>query len=255
MLPHDRSRAFGSRFFLAIFLYFALYINSVWLLLSYPDADALMIFESAGIIGLLGPLMPFVAALPGATLFCADVNAGFCTMPLARSGKSRYLRSKIFAAYLTGGLATMLGTLCFIVFLQIAHPQDFSELPQFIDLSGFREGLKAGGIAGHVQYYLSRLFLQFLAGGFYAMIALSFSAFYPNVALTFCAPMVLYRLISELFTYVNIPFWLNPVLLEDGSAGIGRIPTLLYALLIFGGFSVLLAALFDFRAKRRLRHG
>lgn len=255
MLPHDRSRAFGLRFILAIALYFVLYINSVYLLLTYDNADALMIFESAGVIGLLGPLLPFCAALPGATLFCADYNAGFCPMLTARSGQSRFLRSKILVSYLGGGLAAALGTLAFIAFLQIAHPENFSVLPDFIDLSGFREGLSAGGVSSHIRYYLARLFLQFLAGGFYALIALAFSAFYPNVPLTFCAPLVLYRLISEICTYANVPYYLNPVLLEDGSAGIGRLPTLYWALLVFGGLSILMATLFCFRAKRRLRHG
>ena len=117
----------------------------------------------------------------------------------------------------------------------------------YYDFSG---GVTALGLTG---YYASAAALQFMAGAFWALVALAVSAWLPNISLTLCAPLILYRLFEEMATLK--PVWLSPFLLQLGNVGLKTGPTLLAALGVYGCGGALAALIFALGARRRLLGG
>lgn len=254
MMYMDRRRAFGWWLVLAATAYFALYLNGVSYMLFDTEGDALMMFEFAGGMGFVSPIMPLIAALPFATGFCQDWSAGYTGAVAIRSGKARYLRSKAVACALSGGLAVALGMLMFVLLLNLKFPQDFAEGSMLEGASDLGALLLGGDLKSFTLYYAARLLLQFLAGAFWATTALTFSAFYPNVPLTLCAPLVLYRLAAEVGSLAGVPAFLNLTWLDDGQIGLSPVATLASGVLVFSALSILLALVFSWRAGRRLSY-
>lgn len=253
MIRSDARRAFGLWFLIAVAAYFFLYLNGISYMFSESEGDALMTFQFGSALGLSAQILPLVAALPFATGFCADWTNGFALPTVARSGRKRYLASKCIFTALSGGLAAMGGMLLFILFVNLRFPQDFSLVPEYIDFSDLESLLLPGGFLAYAAYYAARLALQFLAGVFWALVALLFSAFFPNLPMTLCAPLVLYRLVFELGNWVYYPAHLNITLLDDGMVNLPPGQTVLSGLCVFGALSLLLSILFALRAGRRLR--
>ena len=110
------------------------------------------------------------------------------------------------------------------------------------------------GMAGYIGYFAGVLFVQFIAGAFWATAALAFSAYVPNVLWTVCLPLILHRLFLELDAWTNLPGWLNLSLLQDSETGLAFAPGLLAAVGIFAALIAASAALFYRRGKRRLTY-
>ncbi len=254
MMPMDRQRAFGRWFLLAAVAYLLLYVNGVSYMLFDPYSDSLMVFEFGGGMGFAAPLMPLIAALPFATSFCADFSNGYCPPVILRSGKARYLSSKAIAAALSGGAAVAGGMFLFILLLNLLFPQDTSSPAISNGASDMSQILQNPGAGPLLLYYLSRLFMQFMAGAWWATSALAFSAFYPNLPLTLCAPLVLYRFMGAIGQLPFMPAWLNTTWLDDAQIGLQPLQTLLAGLCVFGGLTVIAALIFRWRAGRRLQY-
>ena len=255
MLALDRRRAFGLWFFAAIAAYVALYFNDVSYIIMDTRGDALATFAMSGAMGMVTYIMPFFAALPFSTGFCADWNSGFAGPAAMRAGNGRYLRSKCLACAVSGGLAAALGTLIFIVILNVKFPTSAGILENYTDIDPFNGVLSLGAPMGLILYYGGTVIMQFLAGACWAMTGLAFSAFCPNVLLTLCIPLAAYRLSLELYYWFMLPYWLNLPLLQDCQAELSYPATLMAGVLVFGGLSVALGVIFALRAGRRLTYG
>ena len=110
------------------------------------------------------------------------------------------------------------------------------------------------GVGGYIGYFAGVLFVQFIAGAFWAMAALAFSAYVPNVLWTVCLPLILHRLFLELDAWTNLPTWLNLSLLQDQETELAFAPGLLTAVGIFGALIAIAVLLFYRRGKRRLTY-
>lgn len=253
MLSMDKRRGFGLWFFVAIAAYAALYFNDVSYIFLGSDGDALSIFIMSG-GGMAAAIMPFFAALPFATGFCADWNSGFAHPAAMRAGNGRYLRSKCLTSALSGGLATAMGTLIFVAILNLMFPT--ASIPEsFTAIDPFLQVLRIGLPVGPILLYAGMIVMQFFAGACWALTGLAFSAFCPNVLLTLCVPLAAYRLSLEIYYWLQLPYWLNLPLLQDCQAELNYPMTLLTGALVFGGLSLILSAVFAIRAGRRLTYG
>lgn len=255
MLSLDRRRALGPYLWIAVAGVLALYLYGVSYLLSDESGDALMAFSFSLSMGYAAPVLPLMAALPFGTAFCADWRSGYALPVVMRSGKRRYLRSKALSGALSGGLASALGMLAFILVLNARFPPDFSRAPFLGDIVGLQALLAGGGVGAYLAYYGAQLLLAFFAGMFWALTALAFSALYPSAALTMVAPLVLHRLLQEAGNWVRIPPWMDITLLESGGADLPPARMLAAGAGVFGALSALFALLFSWRAGRRLRDG
>ncbi|MEA4897348.1 hypothetical protein ACH6CV_06745 [Bacillota bacterium Meth-B3] len=250
----DRRRALGPYLWGAALFGLLLQLHSVSYLLTGREGEALMAFFFSSSMGFVAPVMPLLSALPFATGFCADWRSGFAAAAVSRSGKRRYLHSKAAACALSGALASALGMLAFVVFLNLWFPPDWSREPFIGDIEGLETLLLGGGAGAYLKYYGARLLLASCSGAFWALSALAFSAFYPNVPLTLCAPLVLHRLLQELGQALLLPPFLDVTLLETGAAGLPPPLTLAAGAIVFGVLCAALWLTFALRAGRRLRN-
>ena len=253
MLAHDRRHAFGPWVFAAAAAYFLLHLYNILYMLNEPENPAILIWRFSGSMGLVPDAMPLVAALPAAAAFAVDLNSGFAVPAVLRSGTRRYLRSKLLAACIGGGLAPFLGRLLFVGLLHVLYRGDVTMAAEMFGPEGAM-GIAFTGIAGYVGYFAGVLFVQFLAGAFWALAALAFSAYVPNVLWTVCLPLILHRIFLELDAWTNLPAWLNLSLLQDSETGLSFAPGLLAAVGIFGALIAVSAVLFYRRGKRRLTY-
>ena len=254
MFLMDRRRAFGAWFWIAILAHLALYFNDVSYFIMDPHGDALMTYSLSAGVGMVTYMMPLFAALPFSTGFCADWNSGFSSAAALRSGKRDYLLSKVRLCALSGGLAPAAATLIFAVFLNLRFPTAGYLMESFAEGDAFNRILNLGAPGGLILYYAGNIAMQFLAGACWSLIGLAFSAFCPNVLLTLCVPLAAYRLSLEIYYWLELPLWLNLPLLQDCSVDLNYLATLLAGVFVFGGLSLIFAALFCFRAGRRLKY-
>ena len=238
MLAHDRRHAFGPWVFAAAAAYFLLHLYNILYMLAEPENPAILVWRFSGSMGLVPDAMPLVAALPVAAIFALDWNSGFAVPAVLRSGTRRYLRSKIIAACVGGGLAPLLGRLAFLVLLHILYRGDIAMAAEMFGSEGAM-GVAFTGMAGYIGYFAA---------------ALAFSAFVPNILWTVCLPLILHRLLLEVDSWAGLPDWLNLSLLQDMETTLDFAPSLLVAVGVFGVLSVAAAVLFYRRGKRRLTY-
>lgn len=254
MCSLDGRRAFGRWFLVAVAACFFLYVNAVSYAFSDSQGEAWMLFEFAAAAGYVSPALPLLAALPYAASFCADYRSGY-TLPLVlRAGRRRYLLSKILFAAVAGGLGIALGALLFIALIYLRFPLEFPAPIEFLEMEGLQALLSGGDAGAYFAYYAARLLLLGLSGAFWATLALTFSAFYVNAPMTYCAPLVGYRLIQELCARLGVPDAFNVTIVEEGMSAVTASGALAAGILtpLFG--ILLLAALFIWRAGRRIRY-
>ena len=253
MLSLDRRRAFGGMLWVAVAAGLGLYLHAVSYLLGDQTGDPFILFEMSLTMGYVAQVMPLVAALPFGGGFCYDIQAGYAGAAALRAGKSRYLTSTALAAALSGGLASALAMLAFLLVSYLRFPGDFAQ-PEMLELTYLHSLLAGGGLGAYLKYYAARLALSFLSGSFWALCALCFSAFYPSLPLALVCPLALWRLALEAAELLRLPAWLDLAMLEDGSAALAPVPLLLSALALYGGLGFVLALVFRRRGRRRLSY-
>ena len=74
--------------------------------------------------------------------------------------------------------------------------------------------------------------------------------FVPNISLTLCAPLVLYKLAEESVGLMPVRF--SPYLLQTGNVGLPMSETIAMAAAVFLGGAVVMAVVFWWRGNRRL---
>lgn len=253
MLAHDRRHAFGPWVFAAAAAYFLLHLYNILYMLGEPENPAILVWRFSSSMGLVPDALPLVAALPAAAAFAVDWKSGYAVPVVLRSGVRRYLRSKLAAACLAGGLAPFLGRLAFAALVHALYRGDVAVAAELFGMDD-TISIAFTGTAGYVGYFAGALFTQFLAGAFWALTALAFSAYVPNVLWTVCMPLLVYRLFLELDAWTGLPDWLNVSLLQDSETGLAFVPGLLAAVGVFGALSAVAALVFYRRAKRRLTY-
>lgn len=251
LIPVDRRRAFGPWLLAAVVLYAALYAQNVLYELFETEGNALMLFEFSRSMGHTLWLMPLAAALPFGMGFCVDCKSGYLRPMVLRAGRKKYIGSKAAACFLSGGAAAAGGTLAFLLLAIWRYPpEDWAALAQFMDASSMQDVLVQGN---YFLYFSGVIYLQFLAGGFWALTALAFSAYFPNALLSMCVPLLLYRLISEAGE-LFLPTWLNLPVLGDGMLLEGFWTSLAISTPVFLACASLCAGLFALGVTRRLHH-
>ena len=249
-LTSDRKRAFGPWLLLSALALTLFRIAATSFDMGSPEQNALLIYIFSDSVVPVMTLAPLAAAVPFASGFANDWRSGVAVPMLIRSGRDRFLRSKEVGCAVSGGLTLALSAAMYILFVNLWFSSDYSGYEDVIaafsywDFSG---GFTAFALTG---YYAVSVALQFLGGMFYASCALAFSAFVPNVSLTLCVPLVLYRLFEELAD--TLPAFVSPYQLQAGTSGLGAAGSLVWAAAVFLPGTMLALKVFRLRAGRRL---
>lgn len=253
MLPSDRRRVFGPWVWACAFLYFLLRFYNILYMLDEPENSALIVFQFSGTLGLGAQILPLLCALPAAGAFAREYTCGFSSPAVLRAGKSRYLRSKVLGAALSGGLVPAVGDIAFFALLHVLYRYD----PAGAEALYGSEGMIAvafAGIWGYLSFFLGIVLIHFFAGMFWALSGLVVSAWFPNLLWAVCTPLILYQVSIELYYWTEIPLFCNLALLQEAQVDLSFGGTLLAGIGLFGLLSALAAGVFARRAKRRLSY-
>lgn len=199
---------------------------------------------------------PILAALPYTAAFVDDCKSGILKEYLPRSGKKEYVRGKVLASGLSGGLALFLGILLtYIIFALVLTPMEV--VPQIPDQSAAGAVVMAGPAPQPMQMpsmfpqVLSGAFLFFLAGCFWSLVGALFAGLTMSRYMAYAFPFILYYVLIILCTryftglvILNPQGWVNPMAEWPGG---------MWGMALFmGELIVSVAVLYSVAVKRRL---
>lgn len=125
-------------------------------------------------------VLPILCTLPFATAFVDDIKSGFIKQYLPRSGVSAYIKGKIFASSLSGGLVLVAG-------LFIAY--GLSALV----FTPMEAALKPDQIAGpFFAEIITKTLTLFLSGAFWSLTGFTFAAMTMSRYMAYASPFVVY---------------------------------------------------------------
>ncbi len=251
MVKMDVRRAFGRWFCLAVVINFAQYYISELPFMS-PPYNAVNLFETGLLFNYLNWMSALIVALPFATSFCADWKSRSALSQILRSGRSRYIRSKLIAAGLSGALVEAVGL--FIFFLALLAGGTLDETRELYAHRGYFAKIIADA---HWSYYvIGAIAIRSLAGAFGALSGLAFSSFVPNRYFALCFPLFLTRVSMEIqWSSASIPAWVNLLALSEGLIQRDFWSTIGIAVMVFGVGMALCFLSFTLGVRRRLEHG
>ncbi len=185
--------------------------------------------------------IPIVCSLPFTTAFVDDVKSGYIKLYLHRSCRKQYIKSKIIACGLSGGLVLLVGILAayFISYL-VFTPMEYALMEEQI-----------------AQPYLAQLLLiaavLFFSGAFWSLAGFTFASATGSKYMAYASPFIIYYILIILHErylgslYVFYPKqWLFPS--EAWPLGSFGVIILLLEL------TALVSLLFAVVAKRRLNN-
>jgi len=188
------------------------------------------------------PTMPILCALPYTASFVEDIRSGFLKQYLPRSGKKAYIRGKLIACGLSGGLVLVAGALSLYALAALVFtPMELALGP---------------GEAGQPYFalFLMKAVMLFFFGVFWSLAGFTFAALAMNTYMAYASPFILYYLLIILKEryfenlYVLYPReWLFPSgKWEMGSFGV---------ILLLVELTAVLCLVFAVTAERRLSDG
>lgn len=185
--------------------------SSLWSSLMYqpaPSNDSILCvhyfyFNSISFGGVFSNyLIPMLSTVPYALLFCLEHNNNLWIYKLYRSGSRRYCLKMISAASISGGIVVTMGHMLFLIVLAQSFPliteaklNESTWIPYYSLLSN----------GNGILYFVICLNHAFLSGALYGALGMCISAFYPDIRVTFCAPMFIRFLLVQIEKFLGLP--------------------------------------------------
>lgn len=150
-------------------------------------------------------VIPILCALPYTTAFIDDLQNGFLKQYLPRCGRRTYIRVKLIAAGLSGGLSLTCGVLMiYALSALIFTPMELVLVEGEIAAPYFAE-------------LFSRTTVLFMSGAFWSLMGFFFAGLTKNRYMAYCSPFILYYVLIILheryFPSLNVLYpkqWLSP---------------------------------------------
>lgn len=150
-------------------------------------------------------MLPILCTLPFVTSYVDDVKSGFLKLYLHRSGVKAYLKGKLLACGLSGGLTLFLGILAaYGLFMLVFLPMEPAPDP-------------TKNTTPYFAQILVQAALFFISGAFWALIGFLFAALTMSKYMAYASPFILYYILIILHdryfenAYVLYPKeWISP---------------------------------------------
>lgn len=153
--------------------------------------------------GTMESAMPVITVLPCAALFLSEYKSRYMRNVLVRTGKRRYIISKILCAFLMGAAAVLMGEIVLMIVCTAIDPHASNAILRAMG-KGSIYSIYSSSV---VKYALLESANLMLFGGVYSCFALGFSALLNNKYLTLTTGFLLSNVvIAELKKVVNIPY-------------------------------------------------
>ena len=149
--------------------------------------------------------LPILCALPFTTAFIDDIKSGFIKQYLSRTNRTQYIKGKLIACGLSGGLMLFVGILVafFAAFLAFS--------PLELALS------KGQSAEPYLAQLIVKAFILAISGMFWSLVGFTFAALTMNRYMAYASPFILYYVLIILheryfdWLYVLYPKeWLFP---------------------------------------------
>lgn len=212
-------------------------------------------------------IFPVLGCLPFAASFCSDWNNRYIRSLCIRTGPGIYSISKITACALSGAAAAFLGRILFLLMCigmtggnLLQGIEEIGDITYMADFNGgFSPLLADGDIVKIFMYMLFTDLVKSLYAGNMAALALTVSAFLPNIFVTLSSPIIVLLAIEWVLSVLRIPLILHFTVVGNCRAGGPRVGGVATSLLYDVGFLVattaLFGCLFAYQIKRRLDRG
>lgn len=197
--------------------------------------------------------IPLITVLAYGWSYSSDVRSGYIKSIITRTSKLKYLTSKYFATFISGGLVVLIPVLvniltiaCFMPFRMpsIAESTNYSELPAFAFANFFYEA---------PSLYMSIILIfHFILGGLFATFAMAVSMFTTNKYIVTISPFVFSFVYSYLCTVLlNIFFFgeMDPLYQINKLSITYRL--LEYIILVYGVFFILTTGTIFFKGMKK----
>ncbi|GHT86143.1 hypothetical protein FACS18947_5730 [Bacteroidia bacterium] len=149
--------------------------------------------------------LPILCALPFTTAFVDDIKSGFIKQYLLRTSRKQYIKGKLVACGLSGGLVLFIGILAaFQMAYLVFTPMELA----------LTEGQTA---EPYLAQLIMKAFILAISGMFWSLIGFTFAALTMNRYMAYASPLILYYVLIILheryfeWLYVLYPKeWLFP---------------------------------------------
>lgn len=193
------------------------------------------------------------AAIPGATIFCADWENRYVRFSAPRSSKKIYGISKAVSCFISAALTVTLSEWLNILILRFAFPA-FNTEANYMDFGAYEMFAAPGLIYIH---FAIEIMYKALCAGLLCVFALWVSTKITNVFVTLAAPLLLYYLINTVSMAFKIPSNLSIHSLSRGLVNINGSPaeSIVYTVAIFLTATVVLSIAFVRSCRGRIENG
>lgn len=206
-------------------------------------------------------VLPILCALPFTTAFVDDFKSKYIREYLPRCGKQDYVRGKVFATTLSGGLTLFLGILLVLVvfailFLPMEAPPEVPELSEYEQQMARMMGdtaQQADTLAAQMNFaqLMQNAFVFFLCGCLWSLVGALMATLTMSRYMAYAAPFIFYYVLVILtqrylkdFYVLDPQEWLRPAnTWVGGTWGIA---------LFVGEIMVIVAFIFAWMMRRRL---
>lgn len=182
------------------------------------------------------------AAVPGAVLFCMDMNSAYYRFLLTRISPVQYGVSKVISCFLSAVAVICISDFLFLVLLASRYP--------LIEAANMSE------VFAFLEYFFVKSVVKGLFSGFLAVAALTISVKLTNLFVTLAIPLLLYQSLNLFAILAKVPALINVRYLSQ--LNLQAFPevwqNLTYIVLFFVTLSAAIGALFTILAKRRFRN-
>ena len=239
---------------------FAIAVLAALAIMVYPIYDSLKdIFEHpqsylyyiGGIhtFGTFDLFAPIIASIPCSTTFYNDLGTGYCKFILPRTGRIKYLLSKIFVCGITGGFAISLPNFILFLYLLIFGKPHLSGTYVMLQNTIF-ENIEFANNGLNVMLIL--LLLSFLFGTAWSLIGLATSAFFPTMYTALTAPFMIYFSLSTILSITEGTLVYSPMNMLYPNYS--HIPSLAFCFIYQLVLILVSATVFFLCAHRRLKN-
>lgn len=203
-------------FIAAVVLYFFILFMSTYSdFKSSETAGAIYFLHYAFMNGSTSYFLPVICALVASTEFCREWKSGYLIFTYTRTGRGGYAASLHFSAAFVAFLVSIIGTCIYFAVICTRFPIISAD----VDLQNIINTYANGGLLKENKVFLFvaiSIITQANLDALLASSAVFIALIFPDPYLTTVSPMVIYIVITNIMSLMDLPCMVNPYYVFSG---------------------------------------
>ena len=182
--------------------------------------------------------LPIICALPYTTSMLEDEKSGYVKPYILRTSRAQYIRAKIIATALSGGLSVFVGImLCYLLFALVFAPLELAPLSaeemmgddsagvQALEVSASFGSAPSFGQPSMFMEILGKSITLFLFGALWSLVGLTLATSTGSRYMAYASPFIIYYVLIILaeryftgFALLNPKEWIYPTRIWPGGS-------------------------------------